>query len=72
MLFEVYDCGKLAGFPYIDVSKDWVQPTFLTFEEAQVYTKNWLGEFASLCPTEPNKVIDYSGCGDTIEIRKIK
>lgn len=72
MKYEVYDNGKLAGFPYSNVSKDWVQPLFSTFEEAQAYTKNWLGEYCSLCPTEPNRTVYYSGEGDFIEIRKIK
>lgn len=72
MSYEVYDNGKLAGYPYHDVDPTWKHPTYKTFEEAQTYAQNWLGEYSSLCPTEPNQVIDYSGEGDTIEIREIK
>jgi hypothetical protein len=71
IVFEVYDSGKLAGYPYQNVSKDWIQPTFLTFEKAQVYAKNWLGEYSSLCPIEPNRIVYYSVEGDFIEIREI-
>jgi len=71
MSYEVYDNGKLAGYPYRDVDPTWTHPICSTFEEAQVYTKNWLGEYSSLCPTEPNRIVYYSGEGDFIEIREI-
>lgn len=72
MSYEVYDNGKLAGYPYHNVDPGWVQPVFSTFAQAQDYAINWLGEYSSLCPTEPNQIIDYSGMGDKIEIREIK
>lgn len=72
MFYEVYDNGKPADHLHQDVCDSWEHPDCETFEEAQRYCKEWLGNYSSLCPTEPNKVIDYSGAGDTIEIRKIK
>ena len=70
-MFTVYDSGKSAnnkGFPQLK-NKGWVQNSFSTLNEAIDYARNWLGEYAAICPTEPNKPVDYSGYGDMIEIR---
>lgn len=72
MSYEVYDNGRLAGYPYHDVDSGWKHPNCSTFEQAREYAKLWLGEYAPLAPTYPDEKIDYSGCGDVIEIRKIK
>ena len=70
--YEVYDNGKLAGYPYRNVNSSWIQPPLMTFEQAQEYAKQWLGQHASLVPMYPDEKVDYSGNGDFIEIRTIK
>lgn len=72
-MFCVYDNDKPAsveGYPYMHSS--WKNHRFETFEEAQKYARNWLGELEILCPNEPNSRVDYSGYGDMIEIREEK
>lgn len=71
MSYEVYDNGRLAGHPYHNVSSVWTHPICKTFEQAQEWAKKWLGQYASLVPMYPDEKMDYSGCGDTIEIRSI-
>ena len=71
-MFTVYDNNKPAnqkGFPMLR-GKGWVQNSFSTLNEAVDYAREWLGEYALIAPTEPNKPINYSGYGDMIEIRE--
>lgn len=50
----------------------WDDSEYATFEEALAYTEKWLGMYRFAIPKKwDGSPIDYSGCGDFIEIRKI-
>lgn len=71
--YGVYDNGKPAsreGFPVLKGS-GWETHRFQTVVEAQHYASQWLGQFdvGTLMPGTP---VDYSGCGDIIEIREMQ
>ncbi len=50
----------------------WEHPVCKDFESARDYAKEWLGTWSNFCPNKVNEVNDYSGCGDTIEIREVE
>lgn len=67
--FQVFDTGKPAQFPYCEVSEEWDNSIFNTFSSAKEYALRWIGyREVDLKPDVP---FDYSGLGDTIEIRTI-
>lgn len=71
-MFQVFDNNKPADCHHHGVHKSWDNSKFNTFDEAQEYARKWLGQVAGdLVPEEVNEKIDYSGYGDTIEIREI-
>lgn len=58
-----------SGYPDIK-SLWWSTSTFLTFEEALEYAEQWAP--TDVIPTGWNgQPIDYSGHGDTLEIREV-
>lgn len=69
-MFKVFDNGELADHHFHNVDQSWTHPFCLTFHQAQEYCRNWLGIYAFFCPEKPNHPVDYSGCGDVIEIRQ--
>jgi hypothetical protein len=44
--YAVYDGGKPARYPECKVDPSWKNNTFETFEEAETYALNWLGDYA--------------------------
>jgi len=71
-MFQVFCNNKPAdtkGFPNL-TKECWANSTFSTFEEAHDYAVSWLGHF-EVGDMELGKVYDYSGYGDTIEIREV-
>jgi hypothetical protein len=71
-MFQVFDNEKPADCEHHNVNKSWSCSIFSSFKEARVYAKNWLGgSFEELAPKKPNVKINYSGYGDTIEIREV-
>lgn len=77
-MFIVTDNGNPAnenGFPRLK-GHGWTQGTFTTWEAAVKYARNWLGEYDVLPalleeqkPDDEQFSVDYSGCGDVIEIK---
>lgn len=70
--YQVFDNDKCAdeiGFPRLE-GKGWVTSIFDTFEQATEYANKWLGQYAGEI-LKLNKPVDYSGCGDKIEIRSV-
>jgi hypothetical protein len=70
-MFGVYDNGKPAsvvGFPVLR-GCGWDNHQFQTFEEAEKYAQNWLGQYSGMT-LEVNKPVDYDGYGTMIEIRE--
>jgi hypothetical protein len=66
-IYAVYDCERPAA---ADPSSVWGFYQWSTFEEAREYAVAWLGQWAEVIPNNwDGKSVDYSGCGDTIEIR---
>jgi hypothetical protein len=68
--FSVYENGKPCnriGFPILK-GNDWKNHSFDTFEAAQEYANDWLGDYAT--PLTVNVPYEYSGYGDMIEIRE--
>lgn len=70
MKYAVYDCGKPARFPEVDVHPSWNNNEFNTFEEALAYARHWLGPYGEEIILNLNEPWDYC-CGSTIEIREI-
>ena len=69
-MFQVFEDDKPAdvtGFPQL---RSWKNSKFATFEEAQDYANDWLGEFGGIV-LKLNEPQDYSGYGSFIEIREI-
>ena len=69
MQYCVYDNGKPARYPDCKVDDSWDNNVFFTFDEAFAYARNWLGEWDMLPSDWNGSSLDYSGAGDTIEIR---
>jgi hypothetical protein len=71
-MFTVYDSNKPAKYPDHSVDPSWHTASFKTMTEAVAHAKNWLGRtYEGVLPKFwDGTLIDYSGCGDTIEIRK--
>jgi len=70
-MYFVYDNDRLADCSEIKVDKSWIHPVCVTFKDAQMYAKKWLGAYDMMVPTTPNTIVQYSGYGDTIEIREV-
>ena len=68
--FVVYDNNKFAKYPECNVHPSWSQCSYDTFEEALDYARRWLGMYGGGVVLKVNEPWDYSGYGDTIEIRK--
>lgn len=71
MPFQVLDNGKSAdchGFP---VHPSWNKSLYDTFDEALKYAWKWLGDKTGGPLLKVNTPWEYSGYGDTIEIREI-
>ncbi len=64
--YEVLDNGNPAIIQNSDV---WNKHFYRNFDQALEYTKKWLGEYDSLPNNWQGEKYDYSGYGDTIEIR---
>ncbi len=67
-MFQVLDNDKPAE---LKGSKLWNNSIFQFFEEAQEYAECYCGEFGTCAPKRPNQKVDYSGYGDTIEIKSL-
>ena len=67
-MFQVLDNGKPAE---LKGSKLWSDSIFQFFEEAQEYAEYYMAEFGTCAPKRPDKKVDYSGRGDTIEIKSL-
>ncbi len=67
--FSVFDNGK----PAIRGTDDWAENSFTSLSEALDYAHAWLGDYSPgktvLWRVAVNMLYDYSGYGDTIEIR---
>jgi hypothetical protein len=73
MNYGVFDNDKPAsskGFPNLK-GEGWATHLFTTYEEALGYAHDWLGEWGDGIALSLGKKVDYSGYGDTIEIREI-
>jgi len=76
--YQVFDCGVPADYRHHNVDPSWKNSSFKTLHEAAQYAHNWLGRFSPwLYFHEVDgkfllKPYDYSGCGDTIQIKKVK
>lgn len=70
-MFQVFDNGRPADCNNHKVHPTWNKSMYDSFEEAQQYCHQWLGEYANCTPLKPNQKINYSGWGDTIEIREV-
>ncbi len=74
-MFQVFDNGKPAdsnGFPYL-ANLGWENSRFYTLEDARDYAHKWLGMgIYGMFEIGVNFPYDYSGYGDTIEIRQIE
>lgn len=71
-MFNVYDNGKpasTAGQKVLTPGNGWDNHSFHTFEKAVEYAKLYLGEYDCLPANWDGLSYDYSGYGDTIEIR---
>jgi len=70
MRYAVFDNEKPARHPDHTVHKSWSNHRFGSLSEAVNYAHNWLGSagYDGLV-LKPNCPVDYSGFGDTIEIR---
>ena len=66
--YQVLDNNKPAQYPYCNVSPSWNKSIYDSWEEAHEYAQKWLGDFAG-CELKPNEPYNYSGAGDTIEIK---
>lgn len=72
-MFQVLDNGRLAQYPDCDVDKSWSNATFDSNLEAILYARKWLGKAYHFVLNKNfvlNTPVDYSGYGDTIEIRR--
>lgn len=69
-MFTVYDNGRLARYPEVNVGASWDNCSFPTFEAAVSYAKQWLGQWDTLPPNWDGSSYNYDGYGDTIEIRE--
>lgn len=70
-MFVVRDNNKPAQYPDCHVDAIWDNCRFPKFANALGYAKEWLGEYAETLPDNwDGSKLDYSGSGDTIEIRK--
>lgn len=68
-MFQVLDNGKPAE---MERSILWGDSIFQYFEQAYRYAKRWIGPGTEDCvPNRPDKKADYSGHGDTIEIKSL-
>jgi len=63
--FIVYDSGKYAR----QSSGGWDRCHYDSMYEAICYARHWLGDVSSIPDDWDGKSINYSGYGDTIEIR---
>lgn len=78
MFYQVLDNNKPADYKHHKVSHCWKQSTYSNFNDALMYARKWLGlalggsyDGKTGITLEPNQPYDYSGYGDTIEIREI-
>lgn len=71
-MFTVYDGDKPAKFPEHPVHPSWHTASFKTKVEAVAHANNWLGRtYEGVLPKDwDGAPVDYSGCGDVIEIRE--
>lgn len=69
--YTVYDNGKPAKYPDCKVHPSWDNCNFSTIEEARIYAQKWLGSYGTGLELIVNIPSDYSGEGDTIEIREL-
>lgn len=73
-MFQVLDNGKPADsseYPSLK-GHGWNNSIFQFFEAAEAYAMLWLGKYSACAPDVPDKKIDYTGCGDTIEIKSLQ
>jgi hypothetical protein len=71
-MWQVLDNNKPAkGWRLDKDDEDIGRYEFDSFEEAHDYAVNWLGRWGSGLRFQPNTEYDYSGYGDTIQIKKI-
>lgn len=72
-MFAIYDNDRPAKYPECKVDrKAWPNNKFKSFAEAREYVSRWLGSdsFYPIPQQWDGSKYDYSGYGDTIEIRK--
>lgn len=72
MVYQVLENGKPAdskSYPKL-ANLGWDNSTFESFEAALAYALKWLGCYAPKT-LEVGIPYDYSGYGDTIEIKKV-
>ncbi len=69
-MFQVFDNDKPAEMKR---STLWANSVFQHFEDAHKYARRWIGPGREDCvPDKPDKKVDYSGYGDTIEIKTLE
>lgn len=74
VFYQVFDSGKPAdenGFPRL-AGFGWENSRWQNMLSARSYAQEWLGTTCQLPDDWDGSPIDYSGYGDTIEIRKIE
>lgn len=69
--FQVFDNNRPADCRHCAVGKDWNKSCYPTFKEAYAYAEQWLGDTYKLPDNWDGSPFNYSGYGDTIEIRKV-
>lgn len=73
MKYQVFDNNKPADCHNHKVHKSWNNSIFDSFEDAVKYARHWLGnQFDCISDDWDGKELEYSGCGDKIEIKEIK
>ena len=76
-MFQVFDSGHPADCHHCKVHSSWNNSKFNTFEEALKYARMWgapyVGAYDGSSGVELKLGVpwDYSGYGDTIEIREV-
>jgi hypothetical protein len=73
MKWQVLDNNKPAkGLTFDPHDEDWGKHEFESFEDAHNYAVNWLGRWGYGLKFQPNTIYDYSGYGDTLQIKEVK
>lgn len=75
MIYQVLDTGRPADSFHTSVKgKLWANSLFNSLVDAEQYVIEWLGGYGAphILKECLNNPVDYSGYGDTIEIREVR